>query len=70
MLSKATDFNFFFIKLVAASVPSRGNSAIYGRQWDNYPNDFNILRNRISLIINLPKKKHVSNKKKHVFKQN
>ena len=25
----------------------------YGPQWDNYPNDFNISKNRISLIINL-----------------
>ena len=40
---------------VAVTVPSRGNHAVaYGGQWDNYPNDFNILKNRISLIINLP----------------
>ena len=25
----------------------------YGPQWDNYPNDFNISKNCISLIINL-----------------
>ena len=25
----------------------------YGLQWHNYPNDFNISKNRISLIINL-----------------
>ena len=51
---------------VAVTVPSRGNRAVYGRQWDNYPNDFNILKNRISLIINLPKK-NMSPIKKHMF---
>ena len=25
----------------------------YGPQWDNYPNDSNISKNRLSLIINL-----------------
>ena len=30
----------------------------YDLQWDNYPNDFNILKNHISLIINLRKKRH------------
>ena len=27
--------------------------------WDNYPNDFNISKNRISLIINFRKKRHI-----------
>ena len=36
-------------------------------QWDNYPNDFNILRNHISLVINLRKKRHRRKKSVNVY---
>ena len=50
------------------TVPSRGNNrAVYGRQWDNYPNDFNVFKNCFSLIINLPPPKNMSPIKNHMF---